>query len=260
MSASNGSQNVAEVRITAKKLADGRVEFGLQQREADGGWGERLLPRVRKLPANAKVDRWLSSSPVSLTATSQDLATLPITTSRYYILDESYDNLSFSAGRFNDAGRFLTRISIEGSTNIDITAPSFYVTCAEPYFDEQGGLFAGVSFSPTEHQHTNIVFLAERFNIDGWGYPSPDSIAEKLQWEVNAAETPQFTRWDITEERMRNMSGFHRLTVGYYDDTGTLIIGQFDLELAFGTPVQANLDYCGQYEIAESAGGWGGDH
>ena len=64
----SGSGHEAEVRITAQRLADGRTEFALQQREADGGWGERLLPRVRLFPATAAVGRWLSSTPLTVRA------------------------------------------------------------------------------------------------------------------------------------------------------------------------------------------------
>ena len=38
-----------EVRIVARRLGDGRVEFGLQQR-GDGSWGGRLLPSRRFFP------------------------------------------------------------------------------------------------------------------------------------------------------------------------------------------------------------------
>ena len=55
-----------EVRITAQRLADGRTEFALQEREADGEWGERLLPRARFFPATATVGRWLSSTPLTV--------------------------------------------------------------------------------------------------------------------------------------------------------------------------------------------------
>ena len=37
----SGAGHEAEVRISARLLADGRTEAGLQQREADGGWSER---------------------------------------------------------------------------------------------------------------------------------------------------------------------------------------------------------------------------
>ena len=54
------------MRITARLLENGKVEFGLQQREGDG-WGETILPRVNKFPyATADVDRWLYSSLVTV--------------------------------------------------------------------------------------------------------------------------------------------------------------------------------------------------
>ena len=57
----------ATVRISAKRLDNGRTEFGLQVR-TNGEWGPegRLLPRIRMFPANVEVGRWLRSSPLEL--------------------------------------------------------------------------------------------------------------------------------------------------------------------------------------------------
>ena len=48
-------------RIVARRLDDGRTEFGWQPAN-----GERVLPRARYFPADAQVDRWLNSSPVEV--------------------------------------------------------------------------------------------------------------------------------------------------------------------------------------------------
>ena len=57
-----------DVRITARLLENGKVEFGLQERTDGGDWSETLLPSVNKFPyATATVDRWLFSSAVALT-------------------------------------------------------------------------------------------------------------------------------------------------------------------------------------------------
>ena len=53
------------VRIVARKLIDDRLEFGFQQQE-NGSWGERRLPRLRFFPADATIDRWLQSSPLTV--------------------------------------------------------------------------------------------------------------------------------------------------------------------------------------------------
>ena len=55
-----------QARIVARKLEDGRVEFGLQQRRSDDSWAERQLPRRRFFPATAEVGRWLASSVVTV--------------------------------------------------------------------------------------------------------------------------------------------------------------------------------------------------
>ena len=57
-----------EVRITVRRLDDGRTEFGLQQRHGGGDWGERQLPQARYLPAEIDHDRWLNSSPLTVGA------------------------------------------------------------------------------------------------------------------------------------------------------------------------------------------------
>ena len=59
---------VGEVRIVARKLADGRVEFGLQQRQGDNSWSTTLLTQRRFFPTDARINRWLASSPLTVTA------------------------------------------------------------------------------------------------------------------------------------------------------------------------------------------------
>ncbi|MCY3952328.1 MAG: RCC1 domain-containing protein, partial [bacterium] len=51
-----------ELRIVARRLESGGLEFGLERRGADGEWGEQQLPRRRFLPSDATVGRWLASS------------------------------------------------------------------------------------------------------------------------------------------------------------------------------------------------------
>ena len=66
----------ADVRIVARRLSDGKIEFGLEQRRGDDTWGARRLPRSRLFPATAAVGNWLVSSPitVSVGASADSLA------------------------------------------------------------------------------------------------------------------------------------------------------------------------------------------
>ena len=54
------------VRIVLERLADGRVEAGLQQRDLYGGWSETQRPRFRFLAPDAVNDRPLFSSEITV--------------------------------------------------------------------------------------------------------------------------------------------------------------------------------------------------
>ena len=56
----------ADVRIIARKLANGKIEFGLEQRQDDESWGGRQLPRLRLFPTTASVGTWLVSSVIDV--------------------------------------------------------------------------------------------------------------------------------------------------------------------------------------------------
>ena len=55
------SEDEQSGRIVARRLDDGRTEFGWQP-----AGGARVLPRARYFPADAQVGRWLNSSPVEV--------------------------------------------------------------------------------------------------------------------------------------------------------------------------------------------------
>ncbi len=64
----SGEEDAVEVRVAARRLADGRTEFAAQQRQADGEWDERQLPQARFFPAGTRFGRWLASSPLTVSA------------------------------------------------------------------------------------------------------------------------------------------------------------------------------------------------
>lgn len=51
-----------ELRITARRVLNDRVEFALQHRAPPAEWSERLLPARRFFPMSTAVERWLYSS------------------------------------------------------------------------------------------------------------------------------------------------------------------------------------------------------
>ena len=62
-----GDGEDGDVRLSARRLDDGRVELALQQR-SDGQWSARQRPEARFLPTDAGADVWHASSPLMLAA------------------------------------------------------------------------------------------------------------------------------------------------------------------------------------------------
>ena len=62
-----GDGEDGDVRLSARRLDDGRVELALQQR-SDGQWSARQHPQARFLPTDADADVWHASSPLMLAA------------------------------------------------------------------------------------------------------------------------------------------------------------------------------------------------
>ena len=60
----------AEVRIAARRLDSGQLEFALQQR-IDDGWGERRRPDQGHFPADATPGEWLDSTALTVDSVGQ---------------------------------------------------------------------------------------------------------------------------------------------------------------------------------------------
>ena len=88
VSATTG-QAQKDVRITARLLENGKVEFGLQERTDGGDWSQILIPPRNKFPyATATVDRWLFSSAVPLTPVDIGAVQAPPSASHTLTVDE----------------------------------------------------------------------------------------------------------------------------------------------------------------------------
>ena len=105
-SGADGGEPVSvEVRIVAQRLADGRTEFGLQQRRAGSGWSERLLPRARFVPATSTVGRWLVSTPLMVGAEPPGATAEPVAPDRA-VLVAFYE--ATGGARWHDSTNWLT--------------------------------------------------------------------------------------------------------------------------------------------------------
>lgn len=132
-----------EVRISARELEDGQIEFSLQQRDG-AGWSDDILPRQRLFPADPGHGRWLRSSAVTVTVDmpiDEDGPTMADAglSEQLSHADQAIDGCQPLANRTSghDAagdfdGRFLSEIAIS-ELNSMLTACHQAVN---PYLDE----------------------------------------------------------------------------------------------------------------------------
>lgn len=125
-----------EVRIAARKVADGRVEFALQQRQ-DASWGQRLLPRSRMFPTAAAVGRWLTSTPLTLTMTPTTTAPTPV--NRPTPHDSPYQRILYRYSNIDSDRNTLGTVNVDrGNHQQGIT----YEGSDYPLFSPDGSRFA----------------------------------------------------------------------------------------------------------------------
>lgn len=109
-----------ELRIQARALDGGRVEVAVQPR-ADEGWGNRQLPELRFLPADAELGRWKSSSPVSVATpdSSEPLESLYCLVTHESPGDEEFWGLvSFGARQWDELHETI-RVEVHAGTDAD---------------------------------------------------------------------------------------------------------------------------------------------
>lgn len=142
-----------EIRVNARRLADGRVEVAVQQRGADG-WGERQLPRLRLLPADAPAERWRHSSPLTLSAAPPVPCATKGQTLNYGFF-AFFAPVSYSADSDPASGGYHTHLGYEAAllsaletmdhTNLSFRRipiavwPEIWLAPASPEFDLVGG-------------------------------------------------------------------------------------------------------------------------
>ena len=242
--ATTSSTQEVEVRVVAKKLSDGRVEFAIQQRDGNG-WSERIAPTGRYLPSDAPVGKWLASTAVTVT-TEQATTTQPST--------PAVEDLPF-VGQGTTYNGFIYWAEDRGITGfqsgvelIGHTTDSTYDD-ARLWFacDRDGGMlwmgmFIGAWLSYSKEwikgSLSDRTYIAEAKFSKTYGegtWRTYGLIVHDEQVEIHNAKS-------FMAEAKNNR--WLRVSVPQYDGT---VIATFDLGGAFYTPVQRNLDECGNY-------------
>ncbi|MCY4618380.1 MAG: hypothetical protein OXD50_07495 [Chloroflexi bacterium] len=214
-----------ELRIRAQLRDDDRIEFAVQQRTEDG-WSENILPRVRYMPAFGEATNWLSSTPVTVpvqVAPSQRI-TLPAQAERTVqdainpILRSGYRTASLS---------YSAEIDQSAKLNSVITAQS------DQGLALQVGCFADVS---------RIQLLGASAASTGAITLAFDGAQSAANWNVIPNDDSASLRPTDTVRMIERVRRADSLVVTAGSSTAT-----FALAGMFETPIQPNLDQCGNY-------------
>ena len=217
-----------ELRIRAQLREDEQIEFTVQQR-TDRGWSDNILPRARLTPAFGDATNWLSSTPISLnivvapvlTIISPDPVLLPVAEPTNPILRSGWRTASLEyAVTLHEAANLDSIVTVHGKDGLQLQVGCFG--------DVSRIQLVGASFDATVASTVviNDVQFAVNLNVT----TGDDSAT------LRPADTERMT---ALLRRTQSLS----VTLG----TADLTTVTFDLTGLFETPIQANIDQCGNY-------------
>ncbi len=164
-----------EVRITAIRLGDGRIEVALQEREGSG-WGGRILPERRFFLASGTTGRWLSSSPTTVgIVETTDLAVTNLESATYLTENAREGNATLEDGEFREpvapgsAAEVVIRLGkwslgdIDGQGALDAAA----VTVEDPGGSGTFFYLHALIKDDDDLRDAGVAFLGDRIRIEG---------------------------------------------------------------------------------------------
>ena len=92
------------VRLVARLLENGKIEFGLQQWQHDSTWSDRIFPRARLFPADTAVGRWLVSSAITLSVAASATDFAEDTSVRIIARKQADGRVEFGLQQSDDGG------------------------------------------------------------------------------------------------------------------------------------------------------------
>ncbi len=236
-----------EVRITARQLEDGRVEFALQQR-VDGEWGERQLPRSRYFPTDAQVGRWLNSTPLTVQVAEEAESTMQsdaVADTLTTIPTNCDDAIEWCWGSRPDTpvGRstILTRLGDAHHSTYDRGEASFVCRHDNPepfvYLAVSAGTFIGSEWHEMSVSSRSAARASARF-----GTPANGVWLDESSIRVDG-NTGIVLFYDPRVWRLAKQNRWLSVYLPRYDNT--TVAATFDLTGITDTPVSRHLDACG---------------
>lgn len=226
-----------DVRIAAQRLPDGSTELALQHRGEDG-WSDRILPASRFFPARPTAGRWLSSTAVRVTASTPKERLLGY---EEVVIGEEVTVAmeDFDGPRGRDRAERSLYYGTDNQTwviRVAETDDDLYDRMRLVARCNDGELDIYLSGLPP----AGITWRNVSYRFDGES-PIVETWARDKGYQALSA--PDDARL------MSRLKAADSLTVAvtHGDNEHDIVTATFDLDGMFETPIQGNLDYCGEY-------------
>ena len=215
-----------ELRIQAQLRDDDRIEFAVQQR-TDDGWSERVLPDLRAMRAFGDPTNWLSSSAISVSVdvepshvvVSPDPAQRSVVEAINPILRSGWQTGSL---------QYSAELDVKGRLNSVVTAHS------EEGLQLQIGCF---------NSARRVQLAGTASDVSGAIALTIDDVQSEANWQVVEQEDSSVLRPADAGRLLERLRVADTLGVTVDEATSAT----FSLPGIFETPIQANLDQCGNY-------------
>ncbi len=225
-SASELKSGQTELRIQAQVRDDERVEFAVQQR-TDDGWSEQILPDSRSMRAFGDPTNWLSSSTISVAVdvepshviVSPDPVQRSVSPPINPILRSGWvTGLLGYAAELDSAGRLNSIVAAHSEQEWQLQVGCFNGT-------------SGVQLAGIPNDATGAMAL------------TLDDMQSAVNWRVVTEDDTSVLRPADTARLIERLRGTETVTVSVNQTEPAT----FELTGMFETPIQANLDQCGNY-------------
>ena len=231
------------VRITARRLANGRTEFGLQMRQGSD-WSATHLPPSRFFPADAAPGGgWLRSSEINL--------------------DEVFNAVPDGVPVITSSDGVVLRIGDLDGNRWTSPEPTLYYGAARDALTDELRTWV-VARARTDHSLWDTVRLQVGcyggvYFVSMWEDILPDAgsdrvVSVRYRIDDGAAVEDAWRASDESDDDFVASDGFGRALRGANEllvrlsfDSITLTATFTGLRELWATPVQPNLDYCGRY-------------
>ena len=215
-----------ELRIQAQLRDDDRIEFAVRQR-TDDGWSERILPRLRVMRAFGEATNWLSSSAISVSVDveSSHVIVSPDPVQRSVA---AAINPILRSGWQTGTLQYSADLDVDGRLNSVVTVHS------EEGLQLQIGCFNGAR---------RVQLAGAASDASGAITLIIDDVQSEAIWRVVEDGDSSVLRPADAGRLLERLRVADTLAV----TVDELPSATFSLSGMFETPIQANLDQCGNF-------------